>query len=192
MEGVITPEIWISLAEHTGIESLRRTTRDEPDYDALMATRIATLDQHDITFSDMLGVVERLDPLPGAVDFLDHLRSRHPVVVVSDTFEQLAAPLIRRLGSPLVVCHRLVVEDDRIVGTAVRVDRSKQRTVEAFADLQYTVLALGDSYNDLAMLRAAHHGLLFRAPPAIAAAEPDLPWAETYAEAAAWISALTS
>lgn len=192
MEGVVTPEIWIALAEATGIPSLRRTTRDEPDYTKLMTGRTETLDRRGIRFSAILEVVTALDPLPGGVEFLDSLRAQFPVILLSDTFEQLAAPLFTKLGSPLVVCHRLTISEDRIVGTAVRIPASKQRTVEAFAEMGYHVLAIGDSYNDLDMLRAADHGLLFRAPAVIAAAESDLPTADTYAEALAWVETHTS
>ena len=192
MEGVVTPEIWIAVAEATGIPSLRRTTRDEPDYAKLMADRIATLDAHGITFSRLLEVVATLTPLPGAEAFLDNLRARFPVVLLSDTFEQLAAPLFSKLGSPLVICHRLTVDNDRIVGTAVRIPDSKRRAVVAFTAMGYQVLAIGDSYNDLGMLRAAKHGLLFRAPAGIATAESDLPTAETYAEALEWVEMHTS
>lgn len=188
----MTPEIWITLAEHTGIDGLRRTTRDEPDYAKLMAGRQAILDEADIRFSDIFRVVETMEPFPGAVDFLHRLRSLHPVVVVSDTYEQLAAPLFAKLGTPFVVCHRLTVAEDRIVGTEVRVTASKRRTVEAFRDLGYTTLAFGDSYNDLAMIRAADHGLLFRPPQPIAAAETDLPIATTYDEVLAWVSRRTA
>ncbi len=192
LEGVVTPEIWITLAEHTGIDGLRRTTRDEPDYSKLMAGRKAILDREGIRFSDIYRVVEAMEPFPGAVEFLHRLRSLHPVVVVSDTYEQLAEPLFAKLGTPFVVCHRLTVAEDRIVGTEVRVTASKRRTVEAFRDLGYTTLAFGDSHNDLAMIRAADHGLLFRPPPAIAAAETDLPIATTYDQVLAWVSSRTA
>ena len=164
MEGVLTPEIWIAVAEKTGISSLRRTTRDEPDYDKLMRGRLAILDQHRLKLSDIQDVIGSLGLLPGAKDFLDELRSIVQVVILSDTFEQFATPFLRQMGWPTLLCHKLVVEDDRIVDYKLRVPEQKQRAVAAFKLLNYNVVSAGDSFNDTAMLTEAHVGFLFHAP----------------------------
>jgi phosphoserine/homoserine phosphotransferase len=164
MEGVLTPEIWIAVAEKTGIPELRRTTRDEPDYDKLMRGRLKILDQHGLKLSDIQQVIGTLLPLPGGKEFLDELRSLVQVIILSDTFEQFAAPLLRKLGWPTLLCHRLIVESDRIVDYQLRVPEQKQRAVAAFKLLNYHVIAAGDSFNDTAMLIEAHVGFLFRAP----------------------------
>ncbi len=164
MEGVLTPEIWIAVAEKTGIKELRRTTRDEPDYDKLMRGRLKILDQRGLKLSDIQEVIGSLRPLPGGKEFLDELRSIVQVIILSDTFEQFAAPLLRQLGWPTLLCHRLVVENDRIVDYKLRVPEQKQRAVAALKLLNYHVVAAGDSFNDTAMLTEAHVGLLFHAP----------------------------
>jgi phosphoserine/homoserine phosphotransferase len=164
MEGVLTPEIWIAVAEKTGIPELRRTTRDEPDYDKLMRGRLAILDRHGLKLSDIQKVIGTLQPLPGAKEFLDTLRQEIQVIILSDTFEQFAAPLMRQLGWPTLLCHRLIVENDRITDYALRVPEQKQRAVAALKLLNYHVIAGGDSFNDTAMLTEAHVGFLFRAP----------------------------
>jgi phosphoserine/homoserine phosphotransferase len=164
MEGVLTPEIWIAVSEQTGIKELRRTTRDEPDYDKLMRGRLAILDQHGLKLSDIQRVIGTLRPLAGGKEFLDELRAQVQVIILSDTFEQFAAPLLRQLGWPTLLCLRLVVENDRITGYQLRVPEQKQRAVAAFKLLNYHVIAAGDSFNDTAMLTEAHVGLLFRAP----------------------------
>jgi phosphoserine/homoserine phosphotransferase len=164
MEGVLTPEIWIAVAEKTGIKELRRTTRDEPDYDVLMRGRLKILDQHGLKLSDIQHVIGTLRPLEGAKEFLDELRSMVQVIILSDTFEQFATPLLRQLGWPTLLCHRLVVEKDRIVDYKLRVPEQKQRAVAAFKLLNYNVISGGDSFNDTAMLTEAHVGFLFRAP----------------------------
>jgi len=164
MEGVLTPEIWIAVAEKTGIAELRHTTRDEPDYDKLMRRRLAILDEHGLKLPDIQRVIGTLQPLPGAREFLDELRRLVQVIILSDTFEQFAAPLLERLGRPTLLCHRLVVEADRIVDYKLRIPEQKQRAVAAFKLLNYHVIAAGDSYNDTAMLIEAHAGFLFRAP----------------------------
>src|SRR6185436_8547291 len=147
MEGVLTPEIWIAVAEKTGIKELRRTTRDEPDYDKLMRGRLAILDQHGLKLSDIQQVIGSLNPLEGAREFLDALRERVQVIILSDTFEQFAAPLLRHLGMPTLLCHRLVVERDRIIDYTLRIPEQKQRAVAAFKLLNYHVIAAGDSFN---------------------------------------------
>src|SRR5215475_5507499 len=164
MEGVLTPEIWIAVAEKTKIPELRRTTRDEPDYDKLMRGRLAILDQHKLKLSDIQEVIGSLRPLPGGKEFLDELRSFVQVIILSDTFEQFATPLLKQLGWPTLLCHRLVVENDRIVDYKLRVPEQKQRAVAAFKLLNYQVISAGDSFNDTAMLKEAHIGFLFHAP----------------------------
>ena len=180
LEGVLVPEIWIAVAERTGIEALRRTTRDEPDYDVLMKGRLAILDEHRLTMSLIADVIGGLRPLPGAVEFLDRLRAQVQVVILSDTFEQFAAPLMRQLGMPTILCHQLHVVDDRIVDYALRMPEQKRHAVEAFRRLNYQVVAAGDSYNDSAMLQAADRAVWFRAPAAIAEQFPEFPHVTTY------------
>ena len=164
LEGVLVPEIWIAVAETTGIPELRRTTRDEPDYDVLMRGRLEILDRHGLTMSKIASVIGTLDPLPGARSFLDDLRSRTQVLILSDTFEQFGQPLMRLLGMPTLLCHRLVVENDRIVDYELRMNDQKRHAVAALKTLNYRVIAAGDSYNDTAMLAEADAGFLFHAP----------------------------
>ena len=172
VEGVLTPEVWIAVAERTGIDFLRRTTRDEPDYDVLMKGRIEALDAAGVTMTTIMDVVEDLVPLDGAVDFLRELQSRLAVVLLSDTFEQFGRPLMAQLGWPLLLCHTLVVEDDRLAGYRLRLPDQKAKAVEAFRSLNYRVVAVGDSYNDMTMLAAADAGILFRAPDNVRAEYP--------------------
>jgi phosphoserine/homoserine phosphotransferase len=159
LEGVLIPEIWIAVAEATGIPELRRTTRDEPDYDLLMRQRLAILDQHGLTMSAIETVISSR-----AVDFLNALRERTQVIILSDTFEQFGRPFMRQLGMPTLFCHRLIVENDRIVDFELRQVDQKRHAVEAFRSLNYRIIAAGDSYNDTAMLTAADDGFLFHAP----------------------------
>jgi phosphoserine/homoserine phosphotransferase len=180
VEGVLVPEIWIAVAERTGIDGLRRTTRDEPDYDVLMRYRLDLLDEHGLTMSLIEDVIAGLAPMDGARAFLDELRAEVQVVLLSDTFEQFARPLMRQLGWPTVFCHRLVVADDRIVDYRLRQPNQKQRSVEAFRALNYRVIAAGDSYNDTTMLGAADHGYLFHAPPNVVAEFPQYPALDAY------------
>ncbi|MFM7686562.1 MAG: bifunctional phosphoserine phosphatase/homoserine phosphotransferase ThrH, partial [Actinomycetota bacterium] len=165
LEGVLVPEIWIAVAERTGIPELRRTTRDEPDYDVLMKGRLEILDRNGLTMSLISDVIGGLSPMEGARDFLDELRHRTQVVILSDTFEQFGAPLMRHLGMPTILCHQLVVHEDRIVDYRLRMPDQKRHAVEALQGLNYRVVAAGDSYNDTAMLSAADAGFLFHAPP---------------------------
>lgn len=167
LEGVLVPEIWIAVAERTGIDELRRTTRDEPDYDVLMRYRLDLLQRHGLTLSLISDVIGGLSPLPGAREFLDALRARTQVVILSDTFEQFAAPLMRRLGMPTILCHRLLVDGDTIVDYRLRQSDQKRHAVEAFRSLNYRVIASGDSYNDSAMLGAADAAFWFRSPASI-------------------------
>jgi phosphoserine / homoserine phosphotransferase len=182
MEGVLTPEIWIAVAEKTGIPQLRRTTRDEPDYDKLMRGRLKILDQHGLKLSDIQQVIGTLQPLPGAKEFLDQLRAEVQVLILSDTFEQFAAPLMRQLGWPTLLCHRLVVESDRITDYQLRIPEQKQRAVAALKLLNYNVIAGGDSFNDTAMLTEAHTGFLFRAPANVKQQFPQFKAVEEYAD----------
>ena len=174
LEGVLVPEIWIAVSERTGIPELRRTTRDEPDYDVLMNSRIALLEKHGLTMSLIQDVISGLAPLPGAIEFLAELRRRTQVVILSDTFEQFAQPLMRQLDWPAILCHRLIVADDRIVGYNLRMPDPKRAAVEAFHSLNYRVVAAGDSYNDTSMLLAADAGFLFHAPDNVIAQFPQL------------------
>jgi phosphoserine/homoserine phosphotransferase len=180
MEGVLTPEIWIAVAEKTGIKELRRTTRDEPDYDVLMRGRLKLLDQHGLKLSDIQQVIGTLRPLEGAKEFLDELRLLVQVIILSDTFEQFATPLLRQLGWPTLLCHRLVVEQDRIVDYRLRVPEQKQRAVAGLKLLNYHVIAGGDSFNDTAMLTEAHVGFLFRAPESVKQQFPQFQAVEAY------------
>lgn len=180
LEGVLVPEIWVAVAERTGIDALRRTTRDEPDYDVLMRYRLDLLDEHGLSLSAIHDVIGGLEPLPGAAAFLAELRSRTQVVILSDTFEQFAAPLMAQLGWPALLCHRLVVDDDRVVDYRIRIEDPKRVAVEAFRALNYRVLAAGDSYNDTSMLLAADAGFLFHAPDNVRAEFPQLPALDAY------------
>ena len=190
MEGVLTPEIWIAVAEQTGIGELRRTTRDEPDYDKLMRSRIAILDQQGIPLSRIQGVIGALAPLPGAADFLNLLRAQVQVIIVSDTFEQFAQPLLRQLGWPTLFCNRLLVENDRITGYQLRLPDQKRCAVTALQSLNYRVIAAGDSFNDTSMLKQADHGILFRAPEAVVKQFSQFPAVSDYAALLARITAL--
>lgn len=180
LEGVLTPEIWIAVAEKTGIAELRRTTRDEPDFDKLMRGRLAILDQRNLKLSDIQQVIGTLRPLAGAKEFLDELRPLVQVIILSDTFEQFAMPLMRQLGWPTLLCHRLVIEDERIADYKSRVPEQKQKAVAALKLLNYHVIAAGDSFNDTAMLNEAHVGLLFHAPGNVKKQFPHFKTVENY------------
>ena len=182
MEGVLTPEIWIAVAEKTKIPELRRTTRDEPDYDKLMRGRLALLDKHGLKLSDIQQVIGTLQPLPGAKAFLDELRSLVQVVILSDTFEQFATPLLRHLNWPTLLCHKLVVENDRIVDYRLRIRDQKSEAVAAFRRMNYHVISAGDSYNDTAMLLAANIGFLIHAPEKVKQEFPQFKAVESHAE----------
>ncbi|HSY54256.1 MAG TPA: bifunctional phosphoserine phosphatase/homoserine phosphotransferase ThrH [Opitutaceae bacterium] len=180
MEGVLTPEIWIAVAERTGIPELRRTTRDEPDYDKLMHYRMDILDRHGITLSKIQEVIGTLSPLPGAVEFLDALRAQVQVLILSDTFEQFAQPLMRQLKWPTLFCHRLIVANDRITGYQLRMPDQKRQSVQALQTLNYKVIAVGDSFNDTSMLIQADHGILFHAPANVVEKFPQFPAIDEY------------
>ncbi|MGA0205137.1 MAG: bifunctional phosphoserine phosphatase/homoserine phosphotransferase ThrH [Ilumatobacteraceae bacterium] len=180
LEGVLVPEIWIAVAETTGIDELRRTTRDEPDYDVLMQGRLRILAEHGLTMSAIEEVIGRLSPLPGARAFLDQLRDRTQVVILSDTFEQFARPLMRHLGMPTILCHRLIVADDRITGYEMRMPDQKRQAVKALRNLNYRIFAAGDSYNDTTMLAEADAGFLFHAPDNVKAEFAHFPAFDEY------------
>lgn len=165
LEGVLVPEIWIAFAEKTGIDALRATTRDIPDYNVLMRQRLALLDEHNLTIDDIQAVIATLEPLPGAADFIDWLRERFQVIILSDTFYEFSQPLMRQLGWPTLLCHRLVTDDSgRVVDYKLRQEDPKRASVKALHSLNYRVIAAGDSYNDTTMLAEADAGILFHAP----------------------------
>ncbi|HVS54575.1 MAG TPA: bifunctional phosphoserine phosphatase/homoserine phosphotransferase ThrH [Opitutaceae bacterium] len=182
MEGVLTPEIWIAVAERTGIAALRRTTRDEPDYDKLMHYRIDLMDRHGITLSKIQETIGTLKLLPGALEFLTELRSRVQVIILSDTFEQFAQPLLKQMGWPTLFCHRLIVENDRIAGYQLRMPDQKKCSVAALQSIHYKVIAAGDSFNDTSMLAQADHGILFHAPENVVRQFPQFPAVNDYGE----------
>jgi phosphoserine/homoserine phosphotransferase len=183
LEGVFVPEIWINVAERTGIAALRRTTRDEPDYDKLMRGRLEILDQHRHGRGDIQAAIDGQAPLDGAGEFLDWLRARTQVIVLSDTFYEFAAPLMRKLGRPTLFCNSLVVDGaGRIVDYRLRIPDGKRRAVDALRALAFRVVAAGDSYNDTTMLSAADAGILFRPPANVVADFPQFPVTATYAE----------
>ena len=176
LEGVLVPEIWIAFAERTGVEALRRTTRDEPDYDTLMRYRLEILDQHGFTLPQIQEVIATLEPLPGALAFVERIREWGELIVLSDTFTQFAGPLMKQLGSPTLFCHELKVEEEgKISGYQLRAKDHKTKTVEALRGLNFEVIAAGDSYNDLGMLDVADHAILFRPPESLVTDRPDLP-----------------
>ena len=181
LEGVLVPEIWIAFAETSGIPDLRRTTRDEPDYDKLMKFRLAILKQHGLGLKEIQAVIEKIDPLPGAKEFLEALRAETQVVIISDTFTQFAAPLMRKLGMPSIFCNELeVAPDGEITGFRMRCEKSKLTTVQALQSCGFETIAAGDSFNDLAMIRASKAGFLFRSTDKIKADNPDLEAFEDY------------
>jgi len=183
LEGVLIPEIWINVAERTGIEALRRTTRDEPDYDVLMRFRLDVLNEHGLSIRDIQAVIATMEPLSGAQDFLSWLRDHYQLIILSDTFYEFADPFMRKLGRPAIFCHRLeVAADGRVVDYHLRQPDQKRRAVEALRGLNFTVFAAGDSYNDTSMLGAAHAGILFRPPDNVIAEFPQYPVTRTYAE----------
>jgi len=183
LEGVLIPEIWISFAERTGIEELRLTTRDVPDYDALMTRRLSILAENDLGLSDIQQVIGGMAPLPGAKEFLDWLRERAQVVILSDTFYQFAAPLMRQLGWPTLFCHRLEIgEGGRVSNYHLRQKDGKRQAVRAFHQLNFRVIAAGDSYNDTTMLSEADAGILFRPPDNVVEEFPQFPVARSYDE----------
>lgn len=183
LEGVLVPEIWIAFAEASGIPELKRTTRDEPDYDKLMKFRIGILKEHGLGLKEIQDTIEKIDPLPGAKEFLDELRSITQVIILSDTFSQFAGPLMKKLGYPTIFCNSLeVAEDGEITGFKMRCEKSKLTTVKALQSIGYDTIASGDSHNDLAMILESKAGFLFRSTEAIKKDYPDLPAYEEYEE----------
>ena len=190
LEGVLVPEIWIEVSKRTGIEALARTTRDEPDYDKLMCARIALLAQHRLTLADIQNVIDGMGPMDGARAFLDDLRSRYQVLILSDTFYEFAQPLMRQLGWPTLLCHKLEVDAAGFVRRHVlRLPDPKRHAVNAMRGLNFQVIAAGDSYNDTGMLEAAHAGFFIHAPAAITAQFPQFAVTHNYAELTAAIDA---
>ena len=183
VEGVLVPEIWIAFAEASGIPELKKTTRDEPDYDKLMKWRLGVLKEHGLGLKEIQDVIRTIDPLPGAKEFLDELRSFTQVILISDTFTQFASPLMEKLGWPTLFCNSLeVAENGEITGFQMRVEQSKLTTVKALQSIGFDTIASGDSYNDLGMIRASKAGFLFCSTDAIKKENPDLPAFETYDE----------
>ena len=183
LEGVLVPEIWIAFAEASGIPQLKRTTRDEPDYNKLMNWRLGILKEHGLGLNEIRAIIEKIQPLDGAKAFLDELREFTQVMIVSDTFTQFGMPLMRKLGYPTLLCNTLqVAENGEITGFTMRIENSKYSTVKALQSIGYYTIAAGDSYNDLGMIRASKAGFLFRSTDKIKAENPDLPAYETYNE----------
>lgn len=183
LEGVLVPEIWIAFSEESGIPELRRTTRDEPDYDKLMRWRLGILKEHGLKLADVQNVIAKVDPLPGAKEFLDSLREVTQVVILSDTFEEFAKPLMKKLGWPTILCNNLVISEDGFISNfKMRCRDTKLTTVRAFQSIGYDTIASGDSYNDLDMILAGKAGFLFRSTEKIKSDYPQLPAFETYDE----------
>ena len=183
LEGVLVPEIWIAFSEASGIPELRRTTRDEPDYDKLMRWRLGILKEHGLGLKEIQDTIAAIDPLPGAKEFLDELRSITQAVIVSDTFTQFAQPLMKKLGWPTLLCNELVIDGDGMVADfRMRCENTKLSTVRAFQSVGFDTIAAGDSFNDLAMIQASRAGFLFRAPESIKAQYPHIPACEDYDE----------
>ena len=183
LEGVLVPEIWIAFAEASGIPELKRTTRDEPDYDKLMKWRLGILKEHGLGLKEIQETIAKIDPMPGAKEFLDELRSLTQVIIISDTFSQFAGPLMKKLGYPTIFCNTLeVAENGEITGFKMRCEQSKLTTVKALQSIGYDTIASGDSHNDLGMILNSKAGFLFRSTDAIKAEYPQLPAYETYEE----------
>jgi phosphoserine / homoserine phosphotransferase len=191
LEGVFVPEIWINVAEKTGIKELRLTTRDIADYDVLMKRRIGILDQHGLKLKDIQQVIAGMDPLPGALETLDWLRSRLPVIIVSDTFTQFASPLMKKLGWPTLFCNNLTIDDTgAIAGYNLRQRDGKRKVVESLRQLNYRIIAMGDSYNDINMLKIADAGILFCPPEKVVEEYPEFPVTRSYDELKAYLKEL--
>ena len=181
LEGVLVPEIWIAFAEKTGIPEFKRTTRDEPDYDKLMRYRMDLLDKHGLGLKEIQEVIAKIDPMEGAKEFLDALRAKTQVLILSDTFYEFAMPLMKKLGFPTLMCNKLEADaNGKITGYRMRCKQSKLTTVKALQSCGFETIAAGDSFNDLGMIRASKAGFLFRSTDAIKAANPDIPAVETY------------
>jgi phosphoserine/homoserine phosphotransferase len=191
LEGVLVPEIWIAFAEASGIPELKKTTRDEPDYDKLMTWRLGVLKEHGLGLKEIQDTIAKIDPMPGAKEFLDALRELGQVIIISDTFTQFAAPLMKKLGMPTIFCNTLeVAPDGEITGFKMRCEKSKLTTVKALQSIGFETIASGDSYNDLAMIKASKAGFLFRSTEKIIADNPDLPAYDEFDDLLAAIKAV--
>ena len=193
LEGVFVPEIWINVAKKTGIEELKLTTRDISDYDVLMKKRLSILNENGLKLSDIQAVIKKIDPLDGAVEFLDWTRTNYQIIIVSDTFVEFADPLMEKLGQPTLFCNSLIVDSNgSITGYALRQKDGKRKVVEALKGLNYRVIAFGDSYNDISMLKKADASFLFRPPENVVAEFPDIPTTDDYNQLKKWIITATA
>ncbi len=187
LEGVLVPEIWIAFAEKTGVHELTRTTRDEPDYEVLMNYRLDILNKNNFTLGQIKEVIESLDPLPGAIEFIEKLRSEYELIILSDTFREFAGPLMKKLGFPCLFCHELEVSNDVIKAIKLRLPDHKRKSVQYLQKLNFEVVAAGDSYNDLGMLKTANHCMLFNPPDQLVQEYPDMPVSRNYEELMSFI-----
>ncbi len=193
LEGVFVPEIWINVAQKTGIEELKLTTRDISDYDVLMKRRLSILDEHKLKLDDIQAVIKKIDPLDGAVEFLNWVRENYPIIIVSDTFVEFASPLMEKLGRPTLFCNSLIVDPDgSISGYTLRQKDGKKKVVQALKGLSYQVLAFGDSYNDITMLKEADASFLFRPPANVIEEFPEIQSTEDYRQLKEWIKDATA
>lgn len=192
LEGVLVPEIWIAFAEKTGVHELTRTTRDEPDYEVLMNYRLDILNKNNFTLGQIKEVIESLDPLPGAVEFIEKLRSEYELIILSDTFREFAGPLMKKLGFPCLFCHELEVSNDVIKAIKLRLPDHKRKSVQYLQKLNFEVVAAGDSYNDLGMLKTANHCMLFNPPDQLVQEYPDMPVGRNYEQLMSFIYQLNS
>ena len=187
LEGVLIPEIWIAFAEKTGVHELTRTTRDEPDYEVLMNYRLDILNENNFTLGQIKEVIESLEPLPGAVEFTEKLRSKYELIILSDTFREFAGPLMKKLGFPCLFCHELDVSNDLIKSIKLRLPDHKRKSVQYLQKLNFEVVAAGDSYNDLGMLKTANHCMLFNPPDQLVQEYPDMPVGRNYEQLMSFI-----
>jgi phosphoserine/homoserine phosphotransferase len=187
LEGVLVPEIWIAFAEKTGVHELTRTTRDEPDYEVLMNYRLYILTENNFTLGQIKEVIESLEPLPGAVEFTEKLRSKYELIILSDTFREFAGPLMKKLGFPCLFCHELEVSNDLIKSIKLRLPDHKRKSVQYLQKLNFEVVAAGDSYNDLGMLKTANHCMLFNPPDQLVQEYPDMPVGRNYEQLMSFI-----
>ena len=187
LEGVLVPEIWIAFAEKTGVHELTRTTRDEPDYEVLMNYRLDILNENNFTLGQIKEVIESLEPLPGAVEFTERLRSKYELIILSDTFREFAGPLMKKLGFPCLFCHELKVSNDLIKSIKLRLPDHKRKSVQYLQKLNFEVVAAGDSYNDLGMLKTANHCMLFNPPDQLVQEYPDMPVGRNYEQLMSFI-----
>ena len=187
LEGVLVPEIWIAFAEKTGVHELTRTTRDEPDYEVLMNYRLDILNENNFTLGQIKEVIESLEPLPGAIEFTEKLRSKYELIILSDTFREFAGPLMKKLGFPCLFCHELEVSNDLIKSIKLRLPDHKRKSVQYLQKLNFEVVAAGDSYNDLGMLKTANHCMLFNPPDQLVQEYPDMPVGRNYEQLMSFI-----